>query len=166
MYIPHILSRIVSTMVSTTLRVYISDFEGTPQSKKIKKSISTANRSMFSHDNLECNNLNNALLKLDLNPISIPHFTSMPLNPTRMTSLHWSAEFLQIFPQPHLFARLASLCPAPGCFTGWCVRCVHGLEIVWVEISWVHKGSNFSDFNWRLFTWSKPGNQSLRAAAS
>ena len=114
-----------------------------------------------------------ALQKLDLNPIH-PHFTSIPfhpestINPTPRRSLHWSAEFLQRLPRPHLFARLASLCPAPGCFTGWCVRCVHGIEIVWVEISWVLKilkGSIFSDFNWLLFTWSKQGNQSLRAAA-
>ena len=80
-----------------------------------------------------------APLTLDLNPIHPAFSTSIPFHPTRMTSQHWSAEFLQIFPQPHLFARLASLCPAPGCFTGWCVRCVHGFEIVWVEIPWVQR---------------------------
>ena len=69
----------------------------------------------------------------------------MPFNPTRMTSQHWSAEFLQRFPRPHLSARLASLCPAPGCFTGWCVRCVHGFQIVWVEIPWV-QGLKFFKF--------------------
>ncbi len=47
-----------STMVSTSLKVYISDFEETPHSKNSNNSASPAPRSTFSHDYLECNNLN------------------------------------------------------------------------------------------------------------
>ena len=74
--------RIVSTTVSTSLKVYISDFVGTPHSKKLKKKpYRQQNRSMFSHDNLECNQLNNAFLKLDLNPIHPAFSTSIPFHP-------------------------------------------------------------------------------------
>ena len=46
--IRHILSRIVSTMVSTGLKVYISDFEETPHSKNSNTSAFAAPRSTFS----------------------------------------------------------------------------------------------------------------------
>ena len=58
MYIRRILSRIVSTMASTSFKVYISDFEETPHSKNSNNFASLAPRSMFSHDYLECNSLN------------------------------------------------------------------------------------------------------------
>ena len=127
--------------------------------KKSKKSISTANRSMFSHDNLECNNLNNALLKLDLNPIHPAFhkhaFKSHPYDISTLIS--WvSADISTASP----------FCKA-GIFvsSSWVLHRMMCPMCPWVRNRLGWNISNFSHFNWRLFTWRKPDNQSLRAAA-
>ena len=88
-----------------------------------------------------------ALLKLDLNPI--PHFTTIPFHPGDLNTDQLS--FCRYF---HSLTFLQ----------GWHL-CVQLLGASQDDVSDVSISSKSFGLKYLGFTWSKPGNQSLRASA-